>query len=147
MAEPASPTPSAVPAPTTTASLSPAVQAREADDDPPGQPAGLAAAAGDQQVKLTWTMSTDNSIGRWQVRHKATADAGWGRWADIEDSHWQTNAHLVTGLTNGTAYQFEIRAANGVGSSPAAAVQATPVRRGSDLLRLRRAPGAPHGRL
>ena len=83
----------------------------------PAKPTGLTATAGDKQVALSWTDPSDSSITKYQVRQKA-GSAAWGSWTDIPSSGATTTSHSVTGLANGTAYRFRIRAVNAAGNSP-----------------------------
>ncbi|WP_446831834.1 fibronectin type III domain-containing protein [Candidatus Foliamicus sp.] len=99
------------------------------DDEPPAQPTGFTAVAGDRQVALNWTDPQDSSISKWQVRHKAGAsfDAADDLWTDIAGSGASTTSHTVTGLSNGTQYVFQVRAVNAVGAGASSAAQtATP---------------------
>ncbi len=93
----------------------------------PAKPTGLAAAAGDGSVTLSWTDAGNPTITKWQYRRKAGGGA-WGDWTDIGGSGASTTSYEVSGLTNGTAYQFEVRAVNGAGNGagPDAPVSATP---------------------
>ncbi len=91
----------------------------------PAKPA-LAAKAGDTQVVLTWTDPQNSSITRWKLRRKDGNNA-WGSWTPIEGSGASTTSHTVTQLTNGTAYQFRVRAVNATGDGEISdAVTATP---------------------
>ena len=93
---------------------------------PPARPTGLAAAAGDGRVTLSWNDPGDATVTRWQVRRREGAGA-WSAWADIPGSGKDTAGHTVTGLANGAAYGFQVRAANAAGEGPASAeVAATP---------------------
>ena len=80
---------------------------------PPAAPAGLTATAGDAQVTLKWTASTDTSIIGYEYSDDGNA------WAAIADSDATTSSHTVTGLTNGTAYTFHLRAVNAAGDGAA----------------------------
>ena len=82
----------------------------------------VSAERGNGQVDLTWTAGTSGAAGEasyaapttgWQVR---TND---GAWTDIADSSADTTSHSVTGLDNGTAYTFEVRAVNSQGGGAA----------------------------
>ena len=92
----------------------------------PAKPAGLAAKAGDTRVALTWTDPGNSSITRWKLRRKDGNNA-WGAWTPIEGSGASTTTHTVTQLTNGTAYQFRVRAVNATGDGEISdTVTATP---------------------
>ena len=87
----------------------------------PAKPTGLTATAGDKQVALSWTDPSDSGITGYQVQRKA-GSAAWGSWTDIPSSSATTTSYTVTGLTNGTAYRFRIRAVNAGGEGPQSAV-------------------------
>ncbi len=84
------------------------------DDDPPLAPAGFAAAAGDGRAVLSWTDPSDAAISGYEFRRRTPPDTGgWGSWTAIAGSTAATTTHTVTGLTNGTAYGFQVRALDG----------------------------------
>ena len=92
----------------------------------PAKPTGLTATAGDKQVALSWTDPSDSSITKYQVRQKEGSNR-WGSWTNIPSSSATTTSYAVTGLKNGTAYRFRIRAVNAAGEGPQSAVaEATP---------------------
>ncbi len=96
------------------------------DDGAPAAPAGLAAAAGDRQVTLAWDESVNASITSWQVRQQTGAD-DYGDWTVIPESGMSTSRHVVTGLTNGLAHAFQVRARNGaIPGADSVEVKATP---------------------
>ena len=84
----------------------------------PGRPA---VEAGDGQVTLTWTSNGDGgaTITKWQYVQKEGDDAFETTWTDIAGSGESTTTHTVTGLANGTAYRFRVRAVNANGAGAA----------------------------
>ena len=77
----------------------------------PAPPASLTAEPGNQMVILTWDDPNDPSITAYQYQQKTTGN--WGAvWTDIDGSGASTASYTKTGLINGTAYTFRIRAAN-----------------------------------
>ena len=85
---------------------------------------GLTAAAGNQQVTLSWTSGADSQAGITQWEYQQ----GSGAWTAIPDSAQQaTGSYTVTGLTNGTTYTFKVQAVNAQGNAVSASVTATPV--------------------
>ena len=89
----------------------------------------VTAARGNGQVDLSWTAGTSGAAGEASY---AAATTGWqvqvddGDWMDIADSGADTTSHSVTGLTNGTAYTFSVRAVNSQGAGAAGSASATP---------------------
>ena len=93
----------------------------------PAQATGLTAQAGNAQVALSWEDPDNATISKWQVQRKE-GSGSYGAWVDVPDSGATTTSHTVTGLTNGTAYSFKIRAVNAGGNGPASdEVTATPM--------------------
>ncbi len=84
----------------------------------PAKPATPTATELSGQVTLTWTDPGDATITKWQYRQKA-GSAAWGSEMDIPGSGSSTTEHTITGLTDGTAYQFQVRAVNDFGGSGA----------------------------
>ena len=90
------------------------------------QPTGLTATAGNTEITLTWTDPGDATIFYYEYRQKA-GSAAFGPWTEIPDSTATTTSYRSTGLHNGTAYSYRIRARTSVKPSPASdAVTATP---------------------
>ena len=95
-------------------------------EGPPGPPTQVTATPGNASVTLSW--SEPGSLGhrpviKYQVRHyeMGAAEADYGPWADVADANSDSDladerSAVVTGLTAGTAYTFEIRAVNDRGS-------------------------------
>ncbi|MDE0004064.1 MAG: fibronectin type III domain-containing protein, partial [Rhodospirillaceae bacterium] len=77
----------------------------------PAKPTGLSAAPGNAEVTLTWDNPHDASITGYRVLGHQVSEQG-AAWAEISGSGAGTTSHTVTGLTNGAAYRFNIRAVN-----------------------------------
>ena len=90
----------------------------------PGKPAGT---AGNAEVALSWTSGGDggSAITGWDYRQNEDGGS-FGDWTEVPNGGASTRSHTVTGLTNGTAYRFKVRAVNanghGVGSPPSDSV-------------------------
>ena len=92
----------------------------------PAKPTGLTATPGDRRVTLTWDDPGNTTIFKWQF--SARSDGSYGGWMDIPGSDAATTGHTVTGLENGTAYGFKLRAVNASGNGAATdEATATPV--------------------
>ena len=88
---------------------------------PPTKPDSFSAVAGDGQVWLGWRSPVDFTISGYEYQQ------GVGEWTDIPESRAGTTFHVVTGLTNDTAYTFKVRAVNAAGDSvESSASTATP---------------------
>ena len=85
-------------------------------------PENFTAMAGDAQVMLSWDApATGSGVTKHQYRQKTTGS--YGSWTDIPNSAEDganEASHTVTGLTNGTAYTFELRAVKDTTNSEAA---------------------------
>lgn len=84
---------------------------------PPGAPTNVVGTSGDRQVVVTWTAPSSagtQPITDYHVEYSSDAGANWTRFADGVGTG--TTA-TVTGLTNGTAYLFQVRAVNIRGES------------------------------
>ena len=88
----------------------------------PGAPANLQADGGDEQVTLFWeTPENDGGLAITDYEYRIN---GRGGWVSIDST---LTTYTVTGLVNGTAYVFQVRAVNAVGSSaPSNRAEATP---------------------
>lgn len=93
----------------------------------PGTPGAITATAGASQVSLSWTApaSTGGSaLTDYDIEYKTSSALTWTTW-----THTPSTAitSTITGLTNGTTYNFRIAAVNIAGSgSYATTVSATP---------------------
>ena len=92
---------------------------------PPPAPADLVASHGDGEVALSWA-APGSGVTRHEYRYRTTGSYP-DEWAEIDDSGAggaNASGFTVTGLDNGTAYTFEVRA---VASGAGAASEAEPV--------------------
>lgn len=92
------------------------------DTQPPAIPTGLQATAGDSQVTLSWNANPEPNIKAYALRYRSGTN-DW-IWPERTTSTTQT----ITNLTNGTAYEFQVRAINQdeVKSDYSSSVTATP---------------------
>ena len=90
----------------------------------PAAPTGLTATAGEGGVTLSWTAPTGGgAVSGYEYQQKAGTGA-YAAWTPIPGSGPSTTSYIVTGLTNGTAYAFRVRAVNSTGAG-AASTEAT----------------------
>ena len=83
---------------------------------PPDAPTNATATAGDGQATLTWTAPTSDGDSP-LTGYTVTASPG-GQTATVSGD---LTTAIVTGVTNGTAYTFTVKATNAVGTGPASA--------------------------
>jgi titin len=85
----------------------------------PAAPTITSATPGDGNVTLTWTAGADggSTVIRWE--YTQTSPTPTGVWIPIPGSNRGTSRHTITGLRNGTAYAFSVRAINGAGNGAA----------------------------
>ena len=88
----------------------------------PLAPTNLQASAGDGQVTLSWDDPSNSSITFYQV-----SNDGGTSYSRIAGSGASTISHTVTGLTNGTEYNFAVRAENVKGTGAPATATETPL--------------------
>lgn len=90
----------------------------------PGAPTSVAGTPGDEQVALTWSAPIDDgglTISRYETRYSSDGGSNWSAWTTTGSSGVSAT---VTGLTNGTAYVFQVRAANDNGTGDASTTSA-----------------------
>jgi hypothetical protein len=82
----------------------------------PSTPAAPTATYGDGQVSLSWTAPSNGgaTITDYEIDYSSDSGTTWNTFADGTSA---TTSATVTGLTNGTAYTFRIRAINSAGTS------------------------------
>lgn len=94
----------------------------------PNAPTGLAATAGDALASLAWMAPVNDgnsAITDYLVEYKLSAGATWDTFVD--DVSTLASA-IVTGLTNGSSYDFRVSATNAIGTgTPSGTASATPV--------------------
>ena len=83
----------------------------------PPKPSDVAATSGvgSRKLKLTASVTGDGTLKKWQYRQKSDTDTNFGSWKNISSSSTSLS-YMVTGLTNGTNYQFKVRAVNDSGT-------------------------------
>ena len=91
----------------------------------PDAPAAPTLTAGDAEIGVAWVAPDDGgaAITDYDVQYRAGVSGAWSSW-----THSGTGlSATITGLTNGTSYQVQVRATNSVGSSAwSTAASATP---------------------
>lgn len=91
----------------------------------PGAPA-VTATPGDGQVALSWTVPSNNGspLTGYAVRYRPVGSPTYAVWPFGGTG----TATVVSGLTNGTNYEFAVAAVNAVGTGPDGTATARPVR-------------------
>lgn len=77
------------------------------DTTPPAAPSGLAATGGNEQVSLDWADNTEPDLAGYNVYRRT---AGSGAYGKVNTSLVTTSAYTDTGLVNGSAYDYVVRA-------------------------------------
>lgn len=83
----------------------------------PDAPTAVNANAGSSQVTLTWTAPANDggaAVTDYVVQYRTTA--GPGAWTTFADGTNTNTTATVTGLANGTGYDFQVAAVNSVGT-------------------------------
>ncbi len=84
---------------------------------------------GSGKLTLSATLTTNNGapITKWQYRRKTGAST-YGNWTDIANASGLTLSHVLSGLTVGTSYTYQVRAQNSASwSDPSSDATSTPV--------------------
>ena len=92
---------------------------------PPGAPTDLLVSSGDGQVTLSWTAPSDAGdcpIDYYQYQYRESGTNTYGDWTPPASSSSSSTKITgttvdVTGLTNGTDYEFQVRAVSSAGES------------------------------
>ena len=102
----------------------------------PAPPGNLLANSADGSVILHWDYPLDDALTMYAYRVRAATGGDWkGGWITIPERHENESPYMrggraeftVTGLSNGTEYEFAVRAANAAGwGRPSEAARATP---------------------
>ena len=98
------------------------------EDAVPATPGGFTAAPGDTEVTLTWTFPTNegtSDVTGFEYRYSDESLTEADTWLDVSGGA-NVARLVVTGLTNGTTYNFAVRAVSAAGNSVAASESATP---------------------
>jgi hypothetical protein len=95
----------------------------------PDAPTALTPTSGNTQVSLSWTAPANNGgsvITDYVIDYKLSSDSTWSTFADGVSTN---TTGTVTGLTNGSSYDFRVSAVNAIGqgsaSGTATAIPAT----------------------
>jgi hypothetical protein len=100
----------------------------------PGAPSGLAATPGDGRVNLNWVAPQPVSgapVTDYVVQYRQT---GTSAWTPVDEGSTATTA-LITGLTDGVSYDFNVTAVNSAGPGPPSTVTtSTPTAAPTQLL-------------
>src|SRR5207237_2735602 len=81
----------------------------------PGAPTGLGATAGDHQVLLSWTAPVSDggsAITDYTVQYRVHGTTPWQTFSDGVST---AVSATVTGLSNGTVYDFQVATVNAIG--------------------------------
>ena len=106
----------------------------------PPKPTHVSAVALDRSVRLAWSnpkpveclaareqgCEQERLRAKWRVRHRLATSQTWGAWVELSNA--RLDSYVVESLQNGSAYQFQVAAANieGVWGPASHIVTATP---------------------
>jgi len=89
----------------------------------PDKISDLRAAPGNRAVTLSWTApDSAAAITRYEYRSRDAQAWSWGGWTSLPGTG---TSHTITGLRNGSSYDFQVRAVSAVGAAEEASVSAT----------------------
>ena len=105
-----------------------AVEIEPSQAPPLPAPTGLAATPGDGRATLVWDeAASDSGVTRHEYRYEADGDrTGWTAIPDSGPGGANASRYTVTGLANGRAHVFELRAVGDEGEGAAATVTVEP---------------------
>ena len=84
----------------------------------PGKPTKPAAAkAGSGKLKVTSSVTGGGTLTKWQYKRKVGTGDFDDDWTDISSTLKTSLSHTFGSLTNGTNYQYKVRAVNATGNS------------------------------
>ena len=91
----------------------------------PGAPTGVSGVPGDAQVQLSWAApGSDGGAAITGYRIEVSSGGSWT--VAVADTGATATSRTMTGLSNGTGYQFRVAAINTVGVGPAVTTQRCP---------------------
>ncbi|MDG0813886.1 S-layer homology domain-containing protein [Cohnella rhizosphaerae] len=85
------------------------------DVTPPAVPGGVRTEAGDGKVVLTWDPSAEDDLAGYRIYWRVAEEAAWSK----IDKPGRESGHTITGLTNGTTYDFAVSAYDASGNESA----------------------------
>jgi len=90
---------------------------------PPSAPSGVSATAASTQATVSWTAATSDG-GSSITSQEIVVSSGGSVVKTVTGLSAAATTSVVTGLTNGTPYTFQVRAVNAFGSGPLSAASA-----------------------
>ena len=105
----------------------------------PGAPTSVTATGGNTQATVSWTAPTGVITQAPVTDYVVQFQPSGGSWSTVSDGTSTASSAVVTGLTNGTAYQFRVAAVNSIGqgsystASAAAVPSSNPIASASGL--------------